>query len=64
MQGDAGLIPGSGRSPGEENGNPFQKYIMFLPTKGEIYVFFFHIALFFFFFKGNLTVFVELNSSW
>ena len=22
--GDAGLIPGSGRSPGEENANPFQ----------------------------------------
>ena len=22
--GDLGLIPGSGRSPGEENGNPFQ----------------------------------------
>ena len=22
--GDAGLIPGLGRSPGEENGNPFQ----------------------------------------
>ena len=22
--GDAGLIPGSGRSPGEGNGNPFQ----------------------------------------
>ena len=22
--GDAGLIPGSGRSPGEENGNPLQ----------------------------------------
>ena len=22
--GDAGLIPGSGRSPGERNGNPFQ----------------------------------------
>ena len=22
--GDPGLIPGSGRSPGEENGNPFQ----------------------------------------
>ena len=21
---EAGLIPGSGRSPGEENGNPFQ----------------------------------------
>ena len=24
MQGDAGLIPGSGRSPGEGNGNPLQ----------------------------------------
>ena len=22
--GDLGLIPGSGRSPGEQNGNPFQ----------------------------------------
>ena len=44
---DAGLIPGSGRSPGEENGNPFQKYIMFLPTKGEIYVYFFPYCFFF-----------------
>ena len=24
LQGDAGLIPGSGRSPGEGNGNPLQ----------------------------------------
>ena len=24
--GDVGLIPGSGRSPGEENGNPLQYY--------------------------------------
>ena len=27
--GDSGLIPGSGRSPGEENGNPLQ--YSFLP---------------------------------
>ena len=40
---------------GEENGNPFQKYVMFLPTKGEIYVYIFSILLFFFF-KGNLNV--------
>ena len=29
--GDEGLIPGSGRSPGEENGNPF----IFLPRKSH-----------------------------
>ena len=26
--GDAGLIPGSGRSPGEGNGNPLQYYCL------------------------------------
>ena len=26
--GDLGLIPGSGRSPGEGNGNPFQYYCL------------------------------------
>ena len=26
--GDLGLIPGSGRSPGEENGNPLQYYCL------------------------------------
>ena len=36
---------------GEENGNPLQKYVMFLPTKGEIYVYIFSILLFFFFLK-------------
>ena len=25
---DAGLIPGSGRSPGEGNSNPFQSYCL------------------------------------
>ena len=25
---DQGLIPGLGRSPGEENGNPFQDYFL------------------------------------
>ena len=29
--GDEGLIPGSGRCPGEENGNPF----IFLPRKSQ-----------------------------
>ena len=29
--GDTGLIPGSGRSPGEENGNP----LVFLPGKSH-----------------------------
>ena len=29
--GDAGLIPGSGRSPGEGNGNPF----LFLPGESH-----------------------------
>ena len=26
--GDVGLIPGSGRSPGEENGNPLQYFCL------------------------------------
>ena len=30
--GDAGLIPGSGRSPGEENGNPLQYSCLENPT--------------------------------
>ena len=28
--GGLGSIPGSGRSPGEGNGNPLQKYVFFL----------------------------------
>ena len=27
--GDVGSIPGSGRSPGEGNGNPLQQYILY-----------------------------------
>ena len=27
-EGDPGLIPGSGRSPGEENGNPLQYFCL------------------------------------
>ena len=30
--GDLGLIPGSGRSPGEENGNPLQYSCLENPT--------------------------------
>ena len=30
--GDLGLIPGSGRSPGEGNGNPLQYYCLENPT--------------------------------
>ena len=30
--GDPGLIPGSGRSPGEENGNPLQYSFLENPT--------------------------------
>ena len=33
--GDAGLIPGLGRSPGEENGNPFQYSCLGNPTDRE-----------------------------
>ena len=32
--GDPGLIPGSGRSPGEVNGNPFQYSCQDNPTEG------------------------------
>ena len=33
--GDLGSIPGSGRSPGERNGNPFQYYCLENPMDGE-----------------------------
>ena len=33
--GDVGLIPGSGRSPGEENGNPFQYSCLESPMERE-----------------------------
>ena len=33
--GDPDSIPGSGRSPGEENGNPFQYSCLENPTDGE-----------------------------
>ena len=33
--GDLGLIPGSGRSPGEGNGNPFQYYCLENPMDRE-----------------------------
>ena len=33
--GDLGLIPGSGRSPGEENGNPLQYYCLENHMDGE-----------------------------
>jgi len=33
--GEAGLIPGPGRSPGEENGNPFQYSCLNNPTTEE-----------------------------
>ena len=32
--GDVGLIPGLGRAPGEENGNPFQYYFLGNPMVG------------------------------
>ena len=32
--GDLGLIPGSGRSPGEGNGNPLQYFCLENPTDG------------------------------
>ena len=34
-EGDAGLIPGSGRSPGKGNGNPFQYSCLGNPTERE-----------------------------
>ena len=33
--GDLGLIPGLGRSPGEENGNPLQYTYLENPMDGE-----------------------------
>ena len=33
--GDLGLIPGSGRSPGEGNGNPLQYSCLEIQEKGE-----------------------------
>ena len=33
--GDAGLIPGSGKSPGEENGSPLQYSCLGKPTDRE-----------------------------
>ena len=33
--GDLGLIPGSGRSPGERNGNPLQYFCLENPMDGE-----------------------------
>jgi len=33
--GDSGLIPGSGRSPGEENGNPLQHSGLRNPMDGR-----------------------------
>ena len=33
--GDLGLIPGSGRSPGEGNGNPLQYYSWEIPQTEE-----------------------------
>ena len=33
--GDVGLIPGSGRSPREENGNPFQYFCLGNPMDRE-----------------------------
>ena len=35
--GDPGLIPGSGRSPGEGNGNPLQYYCLENPMDSEIW---------------------------
>ena len=35
LQGDLGSIPGSGRSPGEGNGNPLQYYCLENPMEGE-----------------------------
>ena len=33
--GDVGSVPGSGRSPGEGNGNPFQYYCLKNPMDGR-----------------------------
>ena len=35
--GDPGLIPGSGRSPGEGNGNPLQYSCLENPMEGEVW---------------------------
>ena len=35
--GDLGLIPGSGRSPGEGNGNPLQYSCLENPMDGEVW---------------------------
>ena len=35
--GDVGLIPGSGRSPGEGNGNPFQYSCLENPTDRRVW---------------------------
>ena len=35
--GDVGLIPGSGRSPGEGNGNPFQYPCLQNPMDREVW---------------------------
>ena len=35
--GDVGLIPGSGRSPGEGNGNPLQYFCLGNPTDRGIW---------------------------
>ena len=34
--GDQGLIPGSGKSPGEGNGNPLQYYCLENPRDREV----------------------------
>ena len=34
-EGDVGLIPGSGRSPGAGNGNPLQDSCLEIPWTGE-----------------------------
>ena len=36
-EGDAGSIPGSGRSPGEGNGNPLQYSYLENPTDREVW---------------------------
>ena len=40
--GDAGLIPGSGRSPGEENGNPLHYSYLENPIDREVWWATFH----------------------
>jgi len=36
MQGDVGSIPGSGRSPGEGNGNPLRDFAQKIPWTEEL----------------------------